>query len=174
MTIEALPRDHGNLALRQRRFGIGLFVFGGFGAKIINIVVKRRAMLFKVPFPDDSIIDIDPSIYVQRVFGRLRAAVPMATFEELITQTWRHYPSFSGLLDDPVGKLGREVCRAQMPACKRRSHVEQCGCLDALAAVARHCNRRSYRNRQLAGEGTSTPDVCLGHTGRHDDGTEQG
>ena len=91
--------------------------FDGVGPKIATMAANILARQFKIPFADYYSIDISVDVHVLRVFSRLGLTPTGASPNQVVYRTRAIHPDFPGLIDSPIWRIGRSVCRPKSPNC---------------------------------------------------------
>ena len=91
--------------------------FRGVGPKIATMAANILARQFKIPLRNYFAIDISPDTHVRRVFYRLGLVPEDAGAEQVVYAARDLNPSFPGLVDSPVWRIGRDWCHVRQPQC---------------------------------------------------------
>lgn len=92
--------------------------FPGIGQKIATMAANLLARNFKIPFSDYSALDVSPDVHIRRVFARLG----LSASSDITSVTYAAralHPEFPGLLDSPIWRIGRNLCKPRNPLCQQ-------------------------------------------------------
>ena len=99
--------------------------FHGAGQKISTMAANILVRDFFVPVQDYKAIDVSADVHVCRVMKRT-GLVETENRDEAIEKARKIYPEFPGIIDYPLWKIGKDICRPQNPNCANCPLKDSC------------------------------------------------
>lgn len=79
-----------------------------------NILVRQ----YRIQVKDKYSIDISPDVHVKKIMYRMGLIKDRNNIDEIIYKARELYPSFPGIIDFSMWKIGREYCFETNPNCE--------------------------------------------------------
>jgi uncharacterized HhH-GPD family protein len=141
LAVERVMRDYDGDAARiwngvpsaatvVRRF----LEFHGAGPKIASVATNILVREFHIKLTDVQFVDIAADVHVRRMMLRLGFVREGADLDIVICAAREASPSFPGVFDVVLWRLGRDICRPITPLCGVCPYRDLCPSAQALAA----------------------------------------
>lgn len=92
--------------------------FDGVGIKIATMAANILVRQYRIQVKDKYSIDISPDVHVKKIMYRMGLIKDRNNIDEIIYKARELYPSFPGIIDFSMWKIGREYCFETNPNCE--------------------------------------------------------
>ena len=103
-----------------------LMDFDGVGVKIATMTSNILSRVFQVKMQEHYSIDISPDRHIRRVFKRMGLVKDATNVNKIIYKAREICPTYPGILDLNIWRLGQETCTSQNPKCATCKYAKIC------------------------------------------------